>query len=126
MPKDLTIRQRRFVQAMVDPTTKSASEAAIKAGYSEKGAGVEATRALRNATVRTALVEAMREAGIDEARLSGVMSAGLDIKDPNARHKYLETILKVRGDFAPEKHQVETVSIVAMVQKAVLEGKEGK
>ena len=54
-PKGLTPRQERFVtEYLVD---LNATQAAIRAGYSEKGANVAGIRMLANATVRAAVEE---------------------------------------------------------------------
>lgn len=53
--RPLTLRQRRFVQLMLDPETKSQSDAARKAGYSHKIAAYVGSTNLMKQNVSTAL-----------------------------------------------------------------------
>ena len=55
MPRktELTVKQKKFVKAIASGT--SATEAAIKAGYSKRSAKVTASRTLTRANVRAAL-----------------------------------------------------------------------
>lgn len=48
----LTIRQEKFVEAIVDPETKSQSEAAIKAGFPVDTARITASQLLTNPNIR--------------------------------------------------------------------------
>lgn len=55
----LTVRRQRFVDAyLVDP---NATQAAIAAGYSKKGASSEGERLLRNVEVAAAIAEGQRK-----------------------------------------------------------------
>lgn len=64
--KKLTVKQKKFVKAIA--SGKSATEAAIKAGYSKRSAKVTASRTLTRANVQAALEKevdsAAKKAGV--------------------------------------------------------------
>ncbi len=53
--KKLTDRERSFVERMADPSVKSATQAAIDAGYSQKSARVIASQNLTKLNIRAAI-----------------------------------------------------------------------
>ncbi|MEM7528854.1 MAG: terminase small subunit [Pseudomonadota bacterium] len=57
----LTSRQRMFAEAYADDPARNAKNAALKAGYSQRSAHVQAVRLLKNANVRHAINERVRE-----------------------------------------------------------------
>jgi phage terminase small subunit len=57
--EDLTERQRKFVEYYFE--LSNGTQAAIKAGYAESGAHVEASRALKNPKIREYLDDLHRE-----------------------------------------------------------------
>lgn len=65
--KKLTVKQQKFAKAAA--SSKSATEAAIKAGYSKKTAAVQASQNLKKLKVREAVEEevdrAAKAAGVD-------------------------------------------------------------
>ena len=73
-------RQRRFVAEFL--TSGNGTQAAIRAGYSAKGAAVQATRLLRNANVRSA-IEAERAPVLARAKvtLAGHLAMLATIRD---------------------------------------------
>jgi len=84
---NLTIRQRRFVEAMIDPATKTQTAAAIKAGFSEKTADSKASQLVRHSKVAREL-EARRYQRWDKARENvhkalERQSQALDAVDPH-------------------------------------------
>lgn len=60
--KQLTIKQKRFVDAMANPKTANQTEAAIKAGCPPKNARITASRWLTNANISTAIEQRKRRA----------------------------------------------------------------
>lgn len=62
----LNARQQAFVEAYIKGGCKSATEAAVKAGYSPRSAAMHATRLLKNDKVR-AEIAAIREPAKEEA-----------------------------------------------------------
>lgn len=99
----LTIKQRKLIKGVVEG--KSGTQAAIEAGYSPKSAGVTACHTIKK--YKETLTKAMERAGIDSKKLAEIGKDGIEQEDRNIRHKYYETILKIRGDYAPEKHEVK-------------------
>ena len=120
MVQNLTIKQRKFLRAYIE--LGNLTEAVIRAGYKVKdrdNASIIGWENLRKLRPHIASILEMR--GIDDVRLSKVMDDGLEatkiemVKDAEGnqkfgmvtdhfiRHKYMETALKVKGGFAPEK-----------------------
>lgn len=60
MKRKLSYKQQRFVTEYLKD--QNAMQAAIRAGYSEKGAGVQGHHLLKNPKVKTAVDKAMQEA----------------------------------------------------------------
>ncbi len=123
MVQNLTIKERKFIKAYI--ANGNITQAVIDAGYSHKNRDVASTigwRLLKK--VRPHIAEVMEMRGIDDIRLSRVMDEGLKatkiemikdaggnqkfgvVTDHYVRHKYLETALKVKGGFAPEKKEI--------------------
>ncbi len=123
MAKNLTIKERKFIKAMMGHG--NVTQAALDAGYRAKDRDVASSigsRLLRK--LRPHTIEIFEIRGIDDIRLSKVMDEGLEatkiemvkdsggqqkfgmVTDHYVRHKYLETALKVKGGFAPEKKEV--------------------
>lgn len=57
----LTKRAEDFIEAMADPSVKSQSEAALRAGYSDKSARQEGSRLMTNADIREAIEQRKAE-----------------------------------------------------------------
>ncbi|MBS1793659.1 MAG: terminase small subunit [Acidobacteria bacterium] len=57
-----TPRQKKFVEAMADPKTKSARQAALKAGYAETTASVDAYRMLQKPHISEAIEARIKRA----------------------------------------------------------------
>ncbi len=73
--KVLTTRQERFIKEMASPNIKSATEAAIKAGYSAENARIIASENLTKLNI-TAEIEKRKKqlaalAGVDKAQIIG-------------------------------------------------------
>ena len=81
-PRPLTLKQRKFVEAL--PLSNSATEAAIKAGYSNssEAASVRATELVRNSRVVPAIVAAQQAL------------AGAAIADARERKTWLSKVLR--------------------------------
>ena len=56
------LRKKKFIKEYVQ--SGNATQSAIKAGYSENGASVQATRLLANASVRAEIVDAFEKQGL--------------------------------------------------------------
>lgn len=106
MSAELTIRERRLIKFLLEGL--SATEAMKKAGYSPTTAEKQQKRVLSNPKIQNAIDSVMTDAGITAEALAATMKAGLDATDDTgapdyyARHKYLETALRV-GRHEPAK-----------------------
>lgn len=125
--KVVNVRRKKFVKNLVDGL--GVGQAALRAGYATR---TEGSALLREPSVLTALQEAMSKAGIDDEYLSSKIKEGLEATYPEKRTKdgsilqdaapdfftrgqYLDKALKVRGDYAPERHidqkQILTINV---------------
>ena len=100
----LSARERRLVDGLLSGLSKS--EAMRVAGYSESYVRTRASVVCGRNNITTAIRGAMSAAGITAQKLAATMKAGLSASSPDgwpdfaARHKYLETALRV-GGFEP-------------------------
>ena len=110
----MTLKQRRFAREYV--TDLNATRAAIRAGYSRKGAAVQGARLLRNAKVK-AEVERLGKRKDAELGLSNerIMDKIADIafstdEETRDRLRALDLLCKARGMYnqTPDK-ETETV-----------------
>ena len=111
--KTLTPRQEQFVENYI--LCGNATEAARRAGYGERGAGVTATRLLKNANVLAAIDELRaanaerfslsREAVIEE--LLAAIAVAKEQSNPLVVISGWREIAKMCGFYQPVKHQVE-------------------
>lgn len=113
-----TKKQRKFVEGLVEG--KSMYQAAVDANYSEKTAN-NAGRDIRDLPGTQTLIKNLREAleleGITPQYLAEKIKAGIDRavydhKDLSARHKYIETAIKVRGEIIDKSDVSFTVEVV--------------
>jgi hypothetical protein len=123
MAQNLTIKERKFIKAMMDHG--NITQAVIDAGYKHKdrdSASSIGWNLLRK--LRPHIADVLEMRGIDDTRLSKIIDDGLQaqkiemVKDADGnqkfgmvtdhfiRHRYLETALKVKGGFAPEKKEL--------------------
>jgi len=142
MAQNLTIKERKFIKAYIE--NGNITQAVIDAGYKHRdrdSASATGWRLLKNVRPHIAAVMEMR--GIDDIRLSKVMDDGLEatkiemVKDADGnqkfgmvtdhyiRHKYMETALKVKGGFAPEKKILEGENGGPIQLKVVFDKKKG-
>lgn len=113
----LTEKQRKLIKGVA--AGKSQTQAAILAGYSEKTAAASATETLGKPNVREALQRALEKVGVSDELLAMKTREGLDatrgmvtkdgvekVEDFHARHRYLETALKLKGALDSERDTV--------------------
>ena len=109
----LTPRQEQFVENYV--LCGNATEAARRAGYGERGAGVTATRLLKNANVLAA-IDVLRAANAERFALSreavieellAAIAVAKDQSNPQVVIAGWREIAKMCGFYAPEKRRVE-------------------
>ncbi|EHM00540.1 terminase small subunit [Acetobacteraceae bacterium AT-5844] len=116
----LTEKQRRFVKAyLIEPNGK---KAAIAAGYSPKGAEVQASRMLSQAKVQQALAEARKavsiEAGITPAMVIAEL-AKIGFSDIRKVVKWMSDVQKMAFD--PDTGE----PVLEITNRIVLEDSEG-
>mgnify|MGYP003444099325 CR=1 FL=1 len=111
--KTLTPRQEQFVENYV--LCDNATEAARRAGYGERGAGVTATRLLKNANVLAA-IDVLRAANAERFALSreavieeilAAIAVAKEQSNPLVVISGWREIAKMCGFYQPVKHQVE-------------------
>jgi hypothetical protein len=109
-------RERYVVDAVL--AGSEASEAASMAGYPRVGMGREV---LTRPHVRSALRAELDRVGLTETRIAEKINEGLDaqravvcdksidmVPDHSAQHRYLTTLLELRGDLKSEASQEES------------------
>jgi len=120
MPKRLNTRQKLTAKELIK-TNGNLSKAMINAGYSNSYANDHPEKLSGNIgfmqQYESNFNKALKKAGIDDETLAKCLQEGLKAersitfqgevkkKEPDQfmRQRFLETALKVRGDFAPEK-----------------------
>ncbi len=124
--RKLSLRERRLIKNLQDPGYKTMKDAMIAAGYAASTADKNPGLVIGKSRGKEAITEIMDRQGITDARLVEVLSQGLestkvisamviapsgeemkdasgmtkdfiDVPDFMARHKYVETGLKLRG-----------------------------
>lgn len=110
MAKRLTKKQRAFVNEFAD--TGNGTQSVIKAGYnvtSKDSAAVLAIETLSSNRVQ----EELKKLGFDTNNAKRVVSEILNKEhaEDRDRLKAAETVFKVQGDFAPEKHVTLNIDV---------------
>jgi hypothetical protein len=130
-----TQMQKNFAKNFVE--TGKVGKSALKAGYSNASHG---SSLMKTEAVQTAIQQEMFNQGITDTLLSKKMKDGLGANYPAkfsaktgqllqeeapdfyTRKQYIDMILKIRGDYAPEKHQIEKKEIVIILNAEVVKG----
>jgi hypothetical protein len=137
----LSDRQKMFVNAYIGECLGNATQAAIAAGYSERGAAVQGFRLLRNSAVRAAIDGILDACGATPAMILAQLSeiAGMPMPecmqmegeytdeqgethpaiirlDPNSKVNALKELAHIRGlrTAAPVNVTVETKTIIGI------------
>ena len=110
----LTLKQRKFLKYYFE--SGNASESALKAGYAHRQRGSEL---VSKSVIQGAYQELLDKQGITDNKLNQVLADGLgatktekvgdkfiEVPDHAIKHRYLETGLKLKGQFI-NKHGVE-------------------
>lgn len=124
----LTRGQTKFIDAKLEG--KNNTDAARLAHYSyPKQSGYEL---MKQPKIQTALLERMEEAGINDKFIAKGLKEGCKALAPPrkdggkqyadyfTRKQYLDIILRVRGDFAPETHQSISKHITVVIDHNML------
>lgn len=135
-PRQYTsLKREKLIKNLLFNKFKTLKAAMLDAGYSENTANDQTAEVLGNPRVRTTIREAMEKEGVDENRLTKIISEGLEatkvisamaaassgegmknaggmskdfieVPDFLARHKFLQTALDLRGDYPDKKIDV--------------------
>jgi len=137
--KPLTPREKRLLAILSDPPKdiKTYQDALIGAGYSEATANSSASRTIQQVAGKSGMVDALEKQGIDMDFIAGKHKEGLEankvisaivihksgknkeadsqtndfieVPDHPVRHKHLDTIHKIRGDFTEKvEHSLDS------------------
>jgi phage terminase small subunit len=130
----LTPREKRFVKKYVE--TGVVGQSARAAGFADPKYG---TFLKRQPKIQTAIQEQLDRVGVTDEVIAQKIRDGLDAQYPEkrgkggeifqdaspdyfTRHKYLDTTLKVRGDYAPDRLEVTNRQIVIVISPAMAKG----
>lgn len=114
-PDYITPKQQAFIHAYI-ANGGNGTQAAITAGYSPKGAAVQAHDLLKMEKIRKRLTptgnEQKERLGLDaDWIVSRLMNEATNTDNSEAaRVRALELLGKVEGIFAPDKKQIETIN----------------
>jgi hypothetical protein len=125
---ELKPRQKKFVKRVAE--TGKILKSASDVGYANPRYG---SQLMNNPKILTAIQAELESQGVDKVRIVKKINEGLEatrvIKDGgkkyedfHARHKFLDMLLKVRGDYAPEKHQIEEKRITIVITPETIKG----
>lgn len=110
----LTKRQKKLIKAVADPDCLSVAEATRRAGYKDRNNGYEALQKPAVKSALESLLAAMEAKGITDELIAQKISEGLDARqtkffahegvvmderdtiDFAVRHKYVETVGKIK------------------------------
>lgn len=135
-PARRTLRQRfaeNIAAQVVSGHGVSLKDAAVAAGYSQESAGDIGSQLIRQDSVQKSISVALERAGITEGYWAGKVREGLEAeavwrvldrdkgevierRDPDhfARHKFLETVGRVRGYFPKDEPTVQAALILRL------------
>ena len=108
---ELSVREQKLVNALL--AGKSQREAMEEAGYACSTSRRGIARLAAKNQIQSALSAALDRAGVSPDLLATRIREGLDLQDPEqapvmtARHRYLETALRVGGHEPDKKVEVE-------------------
>jgi len=128
MSDKLTVQQRRFVKGLVEG--KNLRGATRYAGYISPDYG---SVLMKQDNIRTALQAHLHKAGITDSLIAKKLKDGLNAKtvprmsggkrydDQFVRKQFLDVILRIRGDYAPERFESINKQITLVVDDKMLE-----
>jgi len=111
----MNLREQKFVEKYIE--CGNAAEAALAAGYGKKHPSAQGQRLLKDKEVKAAIDKAFAkseetaawnaEKAIKEFEAIKKLALDGDIPNYGAAVKSVENICKIKGLFAPEKHEME-------------------
>jgi hypothetical protein len=108
-----TLKQKRVAKALVENMVtdkpRTAGQLLVKVGYSRSMSTAKPKEVLESKGVQ----EALEELGFTEENAMKVVSEIMlnPKKDANARLKATDQVFKVKGSYAPEKHQNMNINV---------------
>ena len=104
----MTAKISRYMQNLTDGLSKY--EAAIKAGFSESAAKstshiekTEAFQRLKDEFIPKSMLYKKMQEGFEATKPIQHDQELIDYPDYSTRHKYLDTALKIHGEYSPDK-----------------------
>ena len=124
----LNRKHKKFVKALAK--TGEVRRSAQLAGYDDPGYG---TFLQRQPHIQTALQQALEKEDLNDDKVASEIKDGLKstyvkkdggtaYTDFHARHKYLDTLIKIKGGYAPEKHEIRQEKLTLIVTPDVIKG----
>lgn len=125
---ETTIKQRKFVKNRLAGDNKAV--AARKAGFVSEGYG---SFLEKQSHIQTMLQKALEAKGLTDDKVADKLAEGLEsfyvkkdggtkYPDFHAQEKYLVDLIKIKGGFAPEKHEVTEKRIVLIMSPEFKKG----
>jgi len=126
--KRKTRQQKRYVDALA--RTGDVSKACEVAGFADNSYGYFLNR---QPHIQTMLQQALEKYKLNDDKVAMEIDNGLkatyvkkdkgeEYPDFHARHKYLDTLIKIKGGYAPEKHEIRQEKLTLIVTPDVLKG----
>lgn len=120
-------KQKKFIKKVAE--TLDVPRSAAMAGY-EPGYG---SFLMKQPRIMSELQVALEKAGLDDDVIANKLKEGLEAyyvkkddgteyPDFHAREKYIVDLIKVKGGFAPEKHEIKQEKLTLIVTPEVIKG----
>ena len=104
---------------------KSATDVGYKGNYG--------SQLMKNPKILTAIQQEMDNLKVDTYAIVRKIKEGLNAyrvikdggkkyKDFHAQHKFLDMALKIRGDYAPEKHEIRQKKLILVITAETIKG----
>ena len=123
----LSRRQKKFVKKVIE--TGNQSKAASLAGYDSGYASYLA----KQPKIQTAIQLALDKAGLTDVKVADLLKQGTKAyyvkkdggkryPDFHARDKSIDKIIKVKGGYAPEKHEIKQTKLTLIITSDTFKG----
>jgi len=124
----LTMRQKKFVKKFIE--TGNQAKAASLAGYAQPGEGSYLTKQPK---IQTSIQKALDDAGLTDVKVADLLKdgtkayyvkkdGGRKYPDFHARDKSVDKIIKIKGGYAPEKHEIMEKKLVIILSPETRKG----
>lgn len=124
----ITRKQNKFIKKVVE--TGNIRKSTALAGFSDPSYG---SFLMRQPKIQTALQTELEKAGLGDKKVASEIKNGLKATyvkkdggklypDFHARHKFLDTAIKIKGGYAPEKHEIEQKQLIIILSPELKRG----